>query len=1148
MRFEVSGKVARKDSMLCCLRFHSANRCWAAAIIAALLIATAEPSLLRARVDTPPPQTPQPLSPPAEEYSSATIDRMVTDVDNDASLDDDAKNRIRAILEQARQEVARLETNRTAFDEFKKRVDSASGDLADAQKRLNEIPESAPAIKLEPDAKLGDLEQELARREQVLKQLTEELNRLDNEPKRRGARLQQIPDTLTQIRDELGTVEENLSKLTSATAPADRAAHAYNTIRKSALESSIRVLETERAAYEATTELVQVERDIAARRHGHAETEVEQWRELVNSRRKTEAADAAKQAESARRAALMANPALAELADETANLASHRQELAEKIDTLSQDLEANRKVLADLMTDFDRAKEKANVAGLSHSSGQLLRKRRSSLPDSRTYRRRIRDREADERAAAFNEYDFLDQRSALANLDESAEEMAASLKGDATATAADVRPLLEIKRENLDGLRGDYRAYNDTLVELKDVERQIADLIDEYEKFIDERVLWIRSAFPFGPQDFRPAMNASQWLLSRDNWESAGRELWNDAAAYPLVAILMLVSIVVLGFVQSPIRRTIARLGDEASRRGAYRFVPTIRTLTLTLVLSICWPGLLYLIGWRFSSSLTGGELVRSLAASIRITALVWFPLELIRQICRVKGLAASHFDWSPTVLKIVRRAVRRLTFAGLPLLWIALVLNYQSLEPIWSDSLGRFCFIAFLILVSVFVWRIFRSNGGLIRQVIAQAFPRIPASVFSIGVYSITFLPTALAVLAGVGFYDTALILSLHLFQTLSLVVAMVVMHELLSRWILTRRRKLAIEQARLRRELEKAEESETEDAETTTSPVAETHEEVDLGSVSQQTVRLLRTCVLTVGAICVWMIWDDVLPALNILKGYPAWPGAQTKTLADVIGAALVLVVTIVATRNAPGLLELTLLDYLPVDTGARFATKTVFRYIIGAAGVFTAAQLVGFQWDSVQWLVAAMGIGLGFGLQEIVANFVSGIILLFERPIRVGDIVTLGDTTGTVTQIRMRATTVRDWDRREYIVPNKDLITGRLLNWTLSDELNRIVIPVGVAYGSDTDRAQQILLSVARNHPRILDDPEPSVTFQEFADSTLNFVLRCYLPDMSDRLMVTHELHSNIHRQLQRAGIDIAFPQLDIHVHSTAQPISAKEAAGR
>jgi len=196
---------------------------------------------------------------------------------------------------------------------------------------------------------------------------------------------------------------------------------------------------------------------------------------------------------------------------------------------------------------------------------------------------------------------------------------------------------------------------------------------------------------------------------------------------------------------------------------------------------------------------------------------------------------------------------------------------------------------------------------------------------------------------------------------------------------------------------------------------------------------------------------------------------------------------------------------------------------------------AKALGLHWQNIQWLVAALGVGLGFGLQEIFANFISGLILLFEQPIRVGDVVTLGDTTGVVARIRIRATTVTNWDRQELIIPNKDLITGRLVNWTLTDSTNRIVVNVGVAYGSDTEFACDLLRKICEEHPKISKDPEPVVTFESFGDSTLNLVLRCYLSTLDERLKSIHQLHTEINKRFNESGLEIAFPQRDLHLRS-------------
>ena len=155
-----------------------------------------------------------------------------------------------------------------------------------------------------------------------------------------------------------------------------------------------------------------------------------------------------------------------------------------------------------------------------------------------------------------------------------------------------------------------------------------------------------------------------------------------------------------------------------------------------------------------------------------------------------------------------------------------------------------------------------------------------------------------------------------------------------------------------------------------------------------------------------------------------------------------------------------------------------------------------LLGVTWNKVQWLAAALTFGLGFGLQEIVANFISGLIVLFERPIRIGDFVTVGDTDGLVTKIRIRATTIRNWDGKELLVPNKEFITGRLLNWSLSDQMTRVVIVAGVAYGSDVDKAMALMREAAQEHEHVLDDPAPILSFEGFGDNSLTLLLRAYI----------------------------------------------------
>jgi len=220
------------------------------------------------------------------------------------------------------------------------------------------------------------------------------------------------------------------------------------------------------------------------------------------------------------------------------------------------------------------------------------------------------------------------------------------------------------------------------------------------------------------------------------------------------------------------------------------------------------------------------------------------------------------------------------------------------------------------------------------------------------------------------------------------------------------------------------------------------------------------------------------------------------------------------------------------------------TSARYVITIVGIVTVFNVIGVGWSNVQWLVAAVSVGLGFGLQEIFANFVSGLMLLFERPIRIGDTVTIGNITGTVTRIQIRATTITDWDRKELVIPNKEFITGQVVNWTLSDPMQRIVTTVGVAYGSDTDLVEKLLYQVAREEPNVLAEPEPRVYFRGFGESTLDFELRAFISHIDLLVRTKHQLHKAIDQAFRTAGIEIAFPQRDLHVRSLPPGLARPE----
>ncbi len=263
---------------------------------------------------------------------------------------------------------------------------------------------------------------------------------------------------------------------------------------------------------------------------------------------------------------------------------------------------------------------------------------------------------------------------------------------------------------------------------------------------------------------------------------------------------------------------------------------------------------------------------------------------------------------------------------------------------------------------------------------------------------------------------------------------------------------------------------------------------------------------------------------------------PSQLRLTLADLGLAIFIGVIAVLAVRNLPAVVELILLQHLPLDGASRYALVSVFRYALALIGLTATMGAIGISWTSVQWLAAALTFGLAFGLQEIFANFVSGLIILAERPVRVGDMVTVGSMEGTVTKIRMRATTILGWDRKELIIPNKQLITDPVTNWTLSDSVQRVSVPVGVAYGSDLSTVERVLKEACGVVPGVLQDPAPIVMFRGFGNSTLDWEARVFVSGVDQIISARTALLYAIEAGFRRENIEIAFPQLDLHLRES------------
>ncbi|MFP4055110.1 MAG: mechanosensitive ion channel domain-containing protein, partial [Phycisphaerae bacterium] len=696
----------------------------------------------------------------------------------------------------------------------------------------------------------------------------------------------------------------------------------------------------------------------------------------------------------------------------------------------------------------------------------------------------------------------------------------------------EVRTLLETRKSTVSRLIAQFENYYKPLLELADSKRALATEAEQLSQFIDERVFWIPSTTPIGLADVGGLWVGLRWLANPSTWASAARALVEDARENPFINATLILAIGLAAVLRRRAASAARQINARVMKDFPGSFMPTVWSLLLTFVLAAVWPAALAALGWRLTRQ--GGEspFAGAIGEGLIFLAMVWLPLGLLRRLCREKGVGETHFRWTSAVARQVRTSLVRPMFILLPLVFLVAAAEAHSLEAV-RVGLGRVAAMAALVVLAVFLAGVLRPKGTIYQDISTQRKSSWVAKLWLLWYPVAVAAPAALAVAAAMGYYFTTVHLSVRLLGQLWWIIAVVIFNGLLLRMIFIARRKLAAREIKKRKqdlaEKEKKKEEEGEDA----PEAIETEQpRVDLAAVNEQTRRFLRYVIFTLLLAGTWMIWDDVLPALNLLGRVPLW-GAITA--ADVTMALVLLILTIVATRNVPGMLEISILQRIHAEPGVRYAINALTQYTLFVIGFVLAFNAIGVGWSQVQWLVAAMTVGLGFGLQEIFANFVSGLIILFERPIRVGDVVTIGGVTGTVTRIRIRATTVVDWDRKELILPNKDFITGQLINWTLSDSVIRVVVPVGIAYGSNTRLARDLLLEVAEMAERVLEDPAPQAFFMGFGDSCLDYELRVHVSGLQDFLRVKNDLHVLIDEEFRRHGIEIAFPQRDIHIRS-------------
>lgn len=1105
------------------------------------------------------------------ELTVERINELAKTLKDATDIADDVKSELLKRYQSATELLQSAEEARRKIAQYQAEMQDSSERIEQARAKLSESLPDATRKSYE-DRNLQERESLLAEAEARLVAARTKLAEREAELKNRAERKSELSKKIEETKQRLTEIDQTLS---GPPAAADSPAHAAAgrteaEARRIFLHNQLELLQSEMRRGDKLAELFPLQKDLATRETNQAEKEVAYFQTLVDQARKRESE---RQAREARRQAEEADPAIRGLADGNALLADQRKQLASKITQTSSELREIQKLIQSLEEDYDRAREKVAKAGRSTTVGLMLRRKQDQLPRLRHCEERLARIERETPLIHLEQMKVEEERAPLGDIEAVKNQVMRKLDEELNSMHGEhlqltVSELLNTRRDLLDKLNGELDAYLLNLLELESANQVLIERVASFQSFIGENVLWIRSAEPLGLQHGRHATQAIVDLGNPDAWVELMRLSGVEMLREPLIGMGVLAAVLLLVMFHTRLRNRIKSLCEAKSNTAGLRFFPLIRALLLTAIVSAETPLVLWFIGWRMAHVVQQNALASAVGPALQSVALLVWLSGFLRTLCRRDGVAEAYFSWPASGLRTARRALRWFTWIGAPIMGVLLISHRYGDEQ-WSDSLGRIAFVTLMLLLACFAHATLGRKQNIFREAIGQDsvswLNRMRLLAYSVGI----IIAILLTVLACVGYYYSAQQLAFRFQRTLGMGLVVLLAHAIVSRWFVVKRRKLAMQQARERQQQAMLESS--DGAVSTTIPAV--HKDTDWAAVHDRLRLLLRQAITVAVAVGTWFIWADVLPALKVLDRVEVWsqtttvtenlaaasdqndlgsePGAVVystrdvivpTTLRHVLVAAVVLLATFVLGRNLPALLEITVLNRLPLDRGGRHAVSVILHYSVAMSGLLFALRTLHINWGSIQWLAAAMTVGLGFGLQEIFANFVSGMILLFERPIRVGDIITLDDISGTVTNIRIRATTVTNWDRKELIVPNKDLITGRLLNWTLSDTTNRIVINVGLAYDSDADQVRRILRDTVTRHPNVLEDPAPVVTFESFGDSTLNFVIRAYLSTLDVRLDTIHELHAAIHRRLREAGMEIAFPQRDINIRNINFPAQA------
>lgn len=588
------------------------------------------------------------------------------------------------------------------------------------------------------------------------------------------------------------------------------------------------------------------------------------------------------------------------------------------------------------------------------------------------------------------------------------------------------------------------------------------------------------------------------------------------------------------------LQKTSSRVGKVTQDSFSITMRVVVYSLLMALPIPILWGiiGYALQIDWDYPVAVAFGYGVNAAAP------ILWVFI-ISAQFASPNGLFITHFGWPIQRVRSAMKYYQLSVWVVIPLVMIVMSFDQYNNRQ-FAATIGRFCFIL-LCFALVFMTNAIHRAGVPLYIDKKGSGDNLLSRILWIILLS---APWVAIVAACLGYLSTAQVLLGRLEASVVIWLALLVIYFMIRRWMWIQRRRIEFERAKQRRierlaQRNKAEDDASNNQNASTNSADNVEEPViDLDTISSQSLHLVRSIIVMVALISMILLWSELHSAFAFMDNIKLWGtksvinGVEIEqyiSLSSVFIAILVMTITIQLVKNLPALLELGILQHLDLAPGTGYAISTISKYIILMIGCMIGFSFIGIDWSKIQWLIAALGVGLGFGLQEIFANFISGLIMLFEKPVRIGDTVTIRDLTGTITKINTRATTIVDWDRKEIVMPNKAFVTEQLVNWSLSDAITRIVLTIPATMDANSHLVIDILKRVAKECEYVLDDPEPQVFLVDIQEGIQLYELRVFAQEMMHRMPLRSEIQQLIIEEYHKHNLKLPFPPLQTNLEA-------------